>query len=81
MKLKIHAENHNFTIPFPNGLLLNRTVSKIASKAVSKHTDLDITAEQIKTLFKGIKNAKKVLNGKPLLYVKSADGEEVTITL
>lgn len=81
MKLRIRTNEHKFMIPFPNGLLLNGAVSKVASKAVTKHTDLQITSEQLRSLFSEIKNAKKVLKGTPLIYVKSANGEEVTITL
>lgn len=81
MKLRIKAEGHKFTIPFPNGLLFNGAVSKIASKAIKNSANMDITPAQIKSLGGIIKESKKLLKGQPLLYVKSAHGEEVTITL
>lgn len=81
MKIKVHAEDHNFTIPIPNGLFMNNLVVNIASKAINESSGMDFSKEHLKLLFKEIKKAKKLLNGVPLVYVKSKDGEEVVITL
>jgi len=81
MIIKVRSEEHNFTIPFPNALLLNNVVVTILTKIINKGNDVKISKEHVKILFKDIKKAKKALGNTPLVYVKSSDGDEVIITL
>lgn len=81
MKIKIHTDEHKFTIPIPNALFMNNLVINIASKAISESSGMNFSKEHLKLLFKEIKRAKKLLNGVPLIHVKTNNGEEVNITL
>jgi len=83
MKIKIISDEHKFTIPFPNGLILNGFVmGKLADKIKEKSEfDVNISKEQLKILCRELKKTKKLLKGEPLIYVKSGDGDEVKITM
>jgi len=81
MKIKIKGDGHRFTIPLPNVIITNGLTAKIASHYINKYTELNITEKHLKALCSQIKQAKKVLNGNPLVYVKSKDNEIVKITL
>jgi len=80
MVIRIRSEEHKFTIPLPNALLLSNLVVNIITKVINEN-GTDISKEDLKLLFDNIKQAKKVLGKNPLVYVKSNDGEEVVITL
>lgn len=81
MKIKVISDGRRFTIPLPNGIVINGFTAKIASHFINKHTEFDISKEQLDILCCKLKEAKKVLDKRPLLYVNSKDGEMVEITL
>ncbi|MBC7766186.1 MAG: hypothetical protein H7Y41_06840 [Hyphomonadaceae bacterium] len=81
MKIKVIGDGHRFTIPLPNGLIINGLTTRIASYYINKYTELDITREQLDALCGQLKQAKEVLQGRPLVYVKTNDGELVEIWL
>ena len=63
------------TIRLPLGLAANRVSSAIIAK------NSEMSFEQAQALMKALKRAKKQLSGAPLVEVKSANGEEVTVYL
>ena len=83
MKIKINSDGHNFTIPFPNGLILNGFVMGKLADMINEKSELDvnITKEQLKILCRELKKTKKLLKGEPLVHVLSSDGDEVKITM
>lgn len=85
MKIHIKSGGKEFTIPAPLSLAI-----KFLSKGSISNSEagIEITEEQaeeakkqLKTLAKGIKEAKKQWGHLTIVEVKSADGDEVTITL
>lgn len=77
MVIKIRAEDHKITIPFPNGLVLNG----LSASLISKFTDIPLTHEQLNMLIRELRHAKKILKGSPLIDIQSSDGETVVIKL
>lgn len=81
MRIKIVAEKCHFTIPLPTVLVINGFTLRIISAYISRHPEIDISDQQLYLLFSQLNTAKKILNGRPLVDVKSKDGDIVHITL
>ncbi len=77
MIVKVKSKDARFTIPVPNALVFNRLVSHI----IAKHTDIPFDTHQLNYIFDNIKAAKRILKGRPLVEVESADGEVVIVKL
>lgn len=81
MRIKIDAEGRRFTIPVPTGLVMNNLTARIIGNSVRKHANVQLTGEQLRILFRELKQAKRVFPGLTLVEVKSADNDRVLITL
>jgi hypothetical protein len=81
MKIRVEADGHRFTIPFPTGLFLNRITCHILAGCLKRYTEFPLTEMQIYALSIELKRAKKTLANLPLIDVVSNDGQKVKITL
>ena len=80
MKIRVKTEaGRRFTIPIPNGLICNALGAKVIS-SFSQREGEGLSYAQARALLGGIKEAKKVLIGLPLLEVED-DGKYVRIDL
>ena len=81
MKIRVETEKgHRFTIPVPNGLLCNPLGAKMISALSQRDGEIGLSCEQARTLLCSLKDAKRVLNGLPLLEAEN-DGAYVRIEL
>ena len=85
MKIYIKLGGREFTIPAPLSLALKflsrGSFDKVGSGVEISEVQAEEAKKQLKTLAKGIKEAKKQWGHLTIVEVKSADGDEVTITL
>lgn len=85
MLIKVNADKHKFTIPFPLtlGFMFPGLATKFIKKEIMK--DIDVSDEQVrfalKKMRKALKFSKKLLKSTPLVDVKSSDGSKVKIFL
>ena len=81
MKISVVTDNgHRFTIPVPNGLICNALGAKMISMLSQCDGESGLSYELARALLGSIKDAKRVLNGLPLLEVED-DGAHVRIEL
>ena len=70
----------NLFIPIPSGLFLNRFTAGIAARAAAEG-GVTITPEQLKKLFRCIRDCKRRFPGWVITEVESADGDYVYVKL
>ena len=85
MLIKVKTDEHKFTIPFPVmlGFMLPAGVTR---KFIPEDINIaDLSDKQLRyalrKMRKALRDSKKILNGAPLVDVKSSDGAEVKIFL
>lgn len=87
MYLKIVSEKKRLYFLLPNCLLLNRATAAIAIRALQKNAAVKDHAPFLQDkraflrIFRELKRAKRLLRGRPLVDVRSADGDCVQIRL
>ncbi|HOQ07368.1 MAG TPA: hypothetical protein PLP87_06095 [Clostridiales bacterium] len=84
MKIRIEAGGRCFTIPLPIGIIMNRFTARIAESCIKNYVsvpDVSFTAEQLLTMFRAIKQARKNFPGLALVDVKTADNQRIMIKL
>lgn len=74
--IKNSGDAKALTIALPTAFLFNPASAAI----VSKQTE-EFTYEQMHSLMKALRKAKKCLRSIPIVEVKSSNGEEVTVWL
>ena len=77
MKIRIFSEKHRVTVPLPNMLILN-PLSAVIFLSISK---IDVPYANVQRLFKELRKSRRCLNGKPLVYVRTANDGVVEIKL
>jgi len=70
----------NLFIPFPLGLICNRFTAGIAARAAAEG-GVTVTPEQLKKLFRVLRDCKRRVPGWVIAEVHSADGDEVYVKL
>ena len=70
----------NLFIPFPLGLVCNRFTAPIAARAAAEG-GVNVTPEQLKKLFRVLRDCKRRHPDWVLAEVHSADGDEVYVKL
>jgi len=85
MRIKIVSDQHRINIPLPNALMFNPVTAMIgtgvANKALSgvQESAARLSSADMRKLFRMIKKCRHLLNGEPLLYLKSSDGTVIEI--
>jgi len=85
MKIKVASDGRRFTIPIPNCIMFNPVSAAILKSSVNKYlSNMEMSVEhltysEIRRLFKVIKKCRRYLNGEPLVYARSCDGDLVEI--
>ena len=80
MKVKINAKGRQFTIPVPYSLLGSGLILRAISGA-AQQAEVPLTAQQMRLLVDGLKEAKARFGSLTLVDIMAADGETVKITL
>ncbi len=70
----------NLFIPLPTGLFLNRFTAGLAAKAAAEG-GVNVTPEQLKKLFRCLRDCKRRFPGWVITEVESADGDYVYVQL
>ena len=73
-------DGSNLFIPFPLGLVCNRFTVGIAAKAASE-SGVNVTPEQMKKLFRCLRDCKHRFPGWVITEVESADGDYIYVKL
>lgn len=81
MKIRVDADRHRFTIPFPVGLVLNGISTRFIVNYLKNNTDVHLTAKQLKALCKELKQAKRTFGNLLLVDVRTSDDKKVQISL
>jgi hypothetical protein len=85
MLIKVDAERHKFSIPIPLSIIPAGLIASNAGKWSNDSGIEELSPEALKAAIKKVKKelkrSKKLLNGEPLIDVKSSDGEIVKIFL
>lgn len=80
MKIIVKEAEHNIRLSLPTGLLLNRCVAGIACRKAEKH-GVRISPQQMRALFKGLKDYRRTHPNWVLAEVEGAKGEYVLVKL
>lgn len=70
----------HLTIPLPTGLIFNRFTAPIAARAAAEG-GVTVTPEQLRKLFRVLRDCKRRFPGWVIAEVQSADGDEVYVKL
>ena len=84
MKIHIKSDNFRFTLPIPTNLVFNNATVHIAVWAMKNNGNDSFAAlspASLKRLFAEFRRIKRKHGQWTLVEVRSAGGEEVTITL
>ena len=73
-------EGPNLFIPFPLGLICNRFTVGIAARAAAEG-GVQVTPEQLRKLFRTIRDSKRRFPDWVITEVESADGEYIYVKL
>lgn len=77
MKISINSGDTNLFIPLPTSLACSGFVAKIAAK----HTDGELSAEQLSRIFKELKKYRRRHGPLDFIEVDAADGTKIRISL
>lgn len=77
MKITVKSDDINLFIPLPTSLACSGFVAKIAAK----HTDGELSAEQLSRIFKELKKYRRRNGPIRLVEIDSADGEKIIVSL
>ncbi len=77
MKISIKSDDTNLFIPLPTSLACSGFVAKIAAK----HTDGELSAEQLSRIFKELKKYRRRHGPLDFIEVDTADGTKIRISL
>ncbi|MBQ2920699.1 MAG: hypothetical protein IJE58_05910 [Oscillospiraceae bacterium] len=81
MLVKVRStDGPNLTIPIPTGLFCNRLTAGIAAKAMAQN-GMTITPEQLRKLFRCLRDCKRRFPDWVVTEVESADGDYVYVKL
>ncbi|MCL2361107.1 MAG: hypothetical protein FWC73_04735 [Defluviitaleaceae bacterium] len=90
MKIRVRSEEHRFTLPIPNCLLMNPATAALCIWAMKKYCKensdemfmpQDISYQDLKRLFKVIRKCRRYMRGEPLVYASSKEEGTVEIYL
>ena len=77
MIVRIKSDKRRLCIPIPISLALN----SVTRSLIKKHSDIEITGEQMRELRHALRCSKKLLSGTPLIELHSKENEDVVIKL
>lgn len=81
MLIKVRsADGPNLTIPIPTGLFCNRFTVGIAARAAAEG-GVNVTPEQLKKLFRCLRDCKRRFPDWVITEVESADGDYIYVKL
>ena len=88
MKIRVVNAEHRFTIPLPNWLLFNSVTAAMCTSVSNRYLPEEqitmfegLSSADLKRLFAEIRKCRRYLNGEPLVYVRSSNGDVVEIYL
>ena len=89
MRIKVISDEHRFTIPIPNWMLFNAASAAVCTHLINRHLPENtlqfsasgVSYSDLRRFFKEVKKCRRYLQGEPLVYVNSSDGEHVEIYL
>ena len=86
MRLKISGGGRRIRLFLPNWMLMNWVTAAIAGQIIRRQRETcprlpPLSGKDIRRVFRAARQAKRLLNGQPLVEVRAAGGDSVWISL